>query len=120
MNVKNIVAKSVLLVCCIPLLLLSIYCGTKVHNLAIERANIKKDYSDMNSITYGLLSVNIWKDNIQEIISDRVDDFELSPEQTKIIQEEITVLLNKIILQTDSMIQHSHSLKGKIAMTAYN
>jgi hypothetical protein len=120
MNVKNTLAKSVLLVCFIPLLILSIYCGFKVHQLSIERANIKKDYSDINSITYGLLSINVWKDNIEGIISDRVDDFELTPDQTKVIQEEINALLKKIILQSDSMIQNSHTLKGKIGKTTYN
>ncbi len=119
MNKKNAAAKAVLLICSIPLIFLCIYCGIKIHNFSTERETIKKDYSDINSIVYGLLSVDAWKDNIERIMADRIRDFQLTGEQRADLESEISNVLKQIILQTDSLVRSNHSLKGKLTTMAY-
>ncbi|MGC3944400.1 MAG: hypothetical protein QM762_07765 [Chryseolinea sp.] len=50
---------------------------------------MKTDYSAVNNITYGLLSVDAWKDHLVRIISQRIDDFQLTKEQEKIVKGQI-------------------------------
>lgn len=55
-----------------------------VYKYSSEAAEIKKDYSELNSITHGILSVNIWKDHLTNMVLNRIDDFEFTSEQEDI------------------------------------
>jgi len=99
---------------------LNVWCALTVHDLAKQRAAIKYDYSRVNAVRYGLLSVNEWRNNIREIISDRIEDFTLTADQEKVIKSEISSVLNTLIDQADSTVQHPKSFHGKIRKTAVN
>src|ERR1700712_2288291 len=97
------------------LLVVAAWCGLQVHNLSAERTQIKKDYSTLNNITNGLLSVNAWRDHLVRIVSNRIDDFEFSNEQEAALRYEGANVLNAVINRADSMLQlKQKSLKGKI------
>ena len=49
-----------------------------VYKYSSEATDIKKDYSELNSITHGILSVNIWKDHLIKMVLNRIDDFEFT------------------------------------------
>ena len=68
----------------IPFLVGATYCSFRIYHLAEDRAAIKAGYSSINNITYGLLSVDAWKDHLVRIVSNRIDEFELSAEQEKV------------------------------------
>ncbi|MBA3647934.1 MAG: paraquat-inducible protein A [Chitinophagales bacterium] len=97
----------------------NIWCGIQIHTLSGHRAAIKKDYSQVNSISYGLLSVNAWKDNIQKILINRIQDFSFSPEQERSLKIQISKALNAIITKGDSMLnQNQKTFSGKIKKIA--
>ena len=68
------------------------------------RAEIKKDYSVLNNITFGLLSVNSWRDHIVNVVTHRIDDFEFTPEQDKALKYEVSQVLHAVINKADSMV----------------
>src|SRR5437764_1354082 len=89
----------------VPLLAVNIFCGLRIHQLALERARIKKDYGEINNIRYGLLSVDAWKGNIEDIISDQIENFNLSENQEAALKQEISKVLNSLITEVDSILQ---------------
>ncbi|MEJ1237946.1 paraquat-inducible protein A [Chryseolinea sp. T2] len=105
----------------IPFLVGATYCSFRIYNLAHERAAIKADYSSINNITYGLLSVDAWKDHLVRIVSNRIDEFELSAEQEKVIQLQVESVLHAVIDKADTIMhQKRKSLKGIVRKAVIN
>lgn len=97
------------------LLTLAVWSGFQVHQLSDERAEIKKDYSTLNNITYGLLSVNAWRDHIVKVVTHRIDDFEFTPEQDKALKYEVSQVLHAVINKADSLVDRKQkTLGGKL------
>src|SRR5437870_3212 len=109
----------ILLIALIPLLALEVSCGWQVYHLSQQRAKIKNDYSEVNNIKYGLLSVEAWRDHIEKIVSNQIEGFNLTAEQEKYLRAEISRVLNNLITQADSMLQQDNkTLIGKIRNVA--
>ena len=97
------------------LLTIAIWSGLQVHKLSDERAEIKKDYSILNNITFGLLSVNAWRDHIVKVVTNRIDDFEFTAEQDKALKYEVSQILHAVINKADSLVDRKQkSLGGKL------
>ena len=94
---------------------IAIWSGFQVQKLSDERAEIKKDYSILNNITYGLLSVNAWRDHIVKVVTNRIDDFEFTAEQDKALKYEVSQILHAVINKADSLVNRKQkSLGGKL------
>ncbi len=89
--------------------------GYQVYHLSTKRAKIKKDYSILNNITYGLLSVNAWRDHLVKVVTNRIDDFEFSADQEAAVKVEVSHVLHAIIDKADSMLERKQkSIGGKL------
>lgn len=89
--------------------------GYQVYELSIQRAALKKDYSALNNITYGLLSVNAWRDHLVKVVTKRIDDFAFTAEQEAAVKIEISRVLHAIINKADSMLEMKQkSIGGKL------
>jgi hypothetical protein len=96
-------------------LFIAAWSGLQVYQVSGERAEIKRDYSLLNNITYGLLSVNAWRDHIVKVVTARIDDFEFTPEQDKAIKYEVAQVLHAVINKADSMVDRKQkTLRGKL------
>jgi hypothetical protein len=89
----------------IPLLALTVWCGVAVHRFTVARASIKYDSSVVNSIKYGLLSVDIWRDRSQEIVSGSIGAFALSRGQENDLKKIISNVLQTLITEADAVLQ---------------
>src|SRR5688572_30731406 len=97
------------------LLAIAVWSGMQVYKLSDERAELKNDYSVLNNITYGLLSVNAWRDHIVKVVTRRIDDFEFTPEQDKALKYEVSQILHAVINKADSMVDKKQkTLGGKL------
>lgn len=97
------------------LLVIAGWSGLQVYNLSEERAEIKKDYSVLNNITFGLLSVNAWRDHMVRVVTNRIDDFEFTPEQEKALKYEVSQVLHAVINKADSLVDRKQkTLGGKL------
>ncbi len=105
----------------IPLLAGAGYCSFRIYELSNERAALKTDYSTVNNITYGLLSVDAWKDHLLRIVSNRIDDFEFTPEQEKLMRSQIELVLHAVVDKADSLMHLKRkTLKGKVRKFVIN
>lgn len=78
--------------------------GYKVHTLSKQQEKIKQDYSVINNITYGLLSVNKWRDLIVASVSHRMQNFQLTKSQEATMRKEVDQILHSLINKAVSMI----------------
>lgn len=92
-----------IIVLMIPFVLLAAMWGKEIYTLSELRAGLKKDFSKLNSIEYGLLSADKWSDNIAEIVATQIDEFRLKAGQEKQLQVALDKILNALITQGEEM-----------------
>ena len=101
------------------LLFVAAWSCLQVYNLSSARAKIKTDYGELNSLSYGLLSVNVWRDHLTNIVMNRINDFELTQKQEDTLQFEVRQLLNAAVNKADSLLeQKQKTIKGKLTKFA--
>ena len=112
---KIFLQRTILILFCGSLLAIAVWSGYQVYMLSNERAEIKKDYSVLNNITYGLLSVNAWRDHMIRVVTHRIDDFEFTVEQENALKYEVSQVLHAVINKADSMLDKKQkTLGGKL------
>jgi hypothetical protein len=81
------------------LLLIEAWCGYQVHGLTEKRKEYKMDYAFVNSVSFGLLSVDVWRDQVVAAASDEIGDFRLSAEQQQDLRKQIDQQLHSLVDQ---------------------
>lgn len=119
--IGNKLQRVALLTFALALLVAAGFCSLKLYYSSHERAALKADYSAVNNITYGLLSVDAWKEHLLTIVSNRIDDFEFTREQEVAIKGQIESVLHSVINKADTLLhQKRKTLKGKIKKAVIN
>ncbi len=97
------------------LLLLAGWSSYSVYKYSSEVADIKRDYSELNSITHGIMSVNIWRDHLTNMVLNRIDEFEFTEaqEDTLVLQVE-NILTAGIDKGADVLDQKQKGIKAKL------
>ena len=97
------------------------YFGYRLQALSSKQAQIKEDYSTLNNITFGLFSVDQWRDKIVTIINSQVHDFSMTREQKKALQAEVEQQLHALVNKAVAEINKPQkSLGGKLKKLAFN
>jgi hypothetical protein len=97
------------------------YFGYRLHTLSAEQEQIKEDYSMLNNITFGLFSVDQWRDKITDVVDGQVSDFHLTRAQKRAMQAQITQQLRGLINKTVAEINKPQkTLGGKLKKLAFN
>lgn len=73
------------------------YSGWQVHTLSSRQEQNKKDYSIVNSVSFGLLSVDLWRDQIISAASAQVKDYRLSASQQEDLRKEKEQILHGLV-----------------------
>jgi Paraquat-inducible protein A len=112
----------ILLVIGVSLILFGMgYSGFQVYNLSERQEHIKKDYMVVNSVSFGLLSVDEWRDNIVNAAKGQIQKFKLSPQQNADLKKEIEQILHGVIDKASASINKPQkSVGGKIKKLAFN
>jgi hypothetical protein len=103
------------------LLILVGYCGYQVHDLSMRQKTIKKDYSIANSISFGLLSVNKWRDLVVGTVRSKITNFTLTKAEQDSLEKEVEGVLNALITKGDSLMNAPQkSVGGKLRKLAFH
>ncbi|MGI4751190.1 MAG: paraquat-inducible protein A [Janthinobacterium lividum] len=90
------------------------YCGNKVYTLSNQEKQVKEDFATINNITFGLLSVNQWKDKVAVIINKQISEFNFTSGQQKDLQKEVEQIMNALITKAIGIINRPQkTLIGK-------
>ena len=91
------------------------YFGLRLHQLSNDQEIIKEEYSDINNITYGLFSVQQWKNNVSRIVHKQVRNLKMTGKQKKVLQTEIQQVLLALIDKAEVLVNKpKKTLSGKI------
>lgn len=97
------------------LLLLAGWSSYSVYKYSSEVAEIKRDYSELNSITHGIMSVNIWRDHLTTMILNRIDEFEFTEAQEDTLVHQVeNILTAGIDKGADLLDQKQKGIKAKL------
>lgn len=77
------------------------YFGYKLYYLSAEQEQVKEDYSTLNSITFGVFSVDLWRDKISHIVTGEIKQFKITPAQKKemreMVEKEMHGMINQVV-----------------------
>jgi len=91
------------------------FCAWQLHTLSSRQEQIKQDYTDINNITLGLMSVDNWKDKVADIVSHQVKHFKLTPKEKVALQKEVEQVIYALIDKAEAMVNKPQkSLGAKI------
>ncbi|QQL51506.1 paraquat-inducible protein A [Mucilaginibacter ginkgonis] len=92
-----------------------------MHALSFEQERIKEDYAMANSITFGLFSIDQWRDRISDVVNHQVTDFKLTAKQKRAIQVAVQNQLQSLVNKTVAEINKPQkSIGGKLKKLAFN
>jgi hypothetical protein len=105
----------------VVLLVVAAVAGFRIHGLSQQQKTIKRDYSAINNIGFGLLSVSRWRDLVLDAVQDQIENFRLTPPERDSLEKEIEGILDGVIDKADSiMSQPQRSLGGKLRKLAFH
>ncbi len=117
---KQLIGRAVFILFLLPVIAFTAWCGYTIYNLSAERSALKKDYSEVNNIQYGLLSVDRWRDNLIEIVDTQIEEFDFSQDLQDSLRKEISIILNSMIKQgKDIMNEKQKNVGGKLKKFAF-
>lgn len=97
------------------------YCGLQVHTLSNRQEKIKKDYMVINSVSFGLLSVDEWRDNIISAVNVQIQQFKLTPQQLQDLRKEVEQILHGLVDTAVASIEKPQkTIGGKIEKLAFH
>jgi len=116
---RKYLPKLLLILCLLVLLALEVFFGYRLRGLSARQETIKLDHSTANNISYGLLSVDQWRDEVSGIVNRQVKHFKLTPKQRQELQIEVESVLYALINKAEAMVEKKpQSLIGKIRKLA--
>jgi len=86
------------------------FLGVTVYKTEIEKRKIKEDLIELSKIKYGLFNVDEWKRILSEIITKKIEDFNLEGANREKMRDEISSFLYK---QIDEFEQRYYEEKGQ-------
>lgn len=100
-------------------LLVESFCGFELYRLSGKQQQYKQDYSIVNSVSFGLLSVDLWRDQIITAASAEIKQYRLTPSQQAELQKEIESILHGLVDTAFGVINKpQRSIGGKIKKIA--
>src|SRR3954471_570651 len=97
------------------------YFGYRLHSLSRQQEQIKEDYSTLNNITFGLFSVDQWRDKISAVLNQQVADFSMSHQQQKAMQAQVEQQLHALVSKAIAQFNKpQNTFSGKLKKFAFN
>lgn len=103
----------------IVFLLLSLFLSGRLIYLAKHNQEYRIDQAEINSIRYGLLNADEWKFYLADIISQKINEFELTPENQEQLQGQVENLLYRLLDEVDTILQNDMGRIKRYLMNAF-
>lgn len=85
------------------------YLAIRLHSNASKDKAYKLDYFIVNQIKYGLLSGDNWSVQVNKIIVQQIDSFNFTPENKKVLTEQINTVLIRLFDEADEVLHKKRS-----------
>lgn len=95
--------------------------GYRVSTLSSRQEEIKSDYSVANNITFGILSVDQWREKMAAVVEGKVNEFNMTTQQKKELQKKVEKQLNSLLGKAvNEFNKPQKSIGGKLKKLAFN
>ncbi len=97
-------------------------CAYNIYTIEQERKVLKEDLIELSKIKYGLFSVDVWKDLFSEIIANKIEELEFSPEEKEVTKDKVSTFLYRAIdeMETRFNDEQSESVSGLVKIGIAN
>ncbi len=97
MNKMDRLRTSLKIVVSTGILLLAAVLIVQYISLARQNQHFKTDLAQLNNIRYGLLNVDAWNEQVTTIISMKIIELELTPENREALHNSLVKILNRLV-----------------------
>ena len=120
--IKKTVLPNIILLVGLSLLLCGeAWFGYRVSTLSSRQEEIKADYSVANNITFGILSVDQWREKMAAVVEGKVNEFNMTTLQKKELQKKVEKQLNSLLGKAvNEFNKPQKSIGGKLKKLAFN
>ncbi len=95
--------------------------GYRISTLSSQQQEIKTDYSVSNNITFGILSVDQWREKMAAVVDEKVNQFNMTAWQKKELQKKVAKQLNTLVDKAVAEVNKPQkSIGGKLKKLAFN
>ena len=117
---KATIANILLIIGLGVLLAAQCYFGYQLHTISKAQEQLKEDYSTVNSITFGVFSVDLWRDKLSTIVTKKIKDFKVTKDQKADMRESIEKELHAMVNQiTKDFTKPQKSIGDKLKKFAF-
>ena len=115
---NNLVPKIKLSISLILLLISFSLCGRLIY-LSVQNQQYRIELSEINSIRYGLLDADEWKIQLSEILTKKIEEFELTPENQETFRLQIENLLYKLLDEVNTILKNDMGKVKRLLVNAF-
>ncbi len=102
------------------ILLLFALCLSGMHLYLARKNQVDRiQLAEINSIRYGLLNADEWRKNLTNVISTKIEDFELTDENRQQLQDQVETLMYKLLDQVEQIIKNDMGKIKKFLVNAF-
>lgn len=95
--------------------------GYRVSTLSSRQEEIKTDYSVANNITFGILSVDQWREKMADVVEGKISEFSMTTAQKKALQKKVEKQLNSLVSKAvKELNKPQKGIGGKLKKLAFN
>ncbi|MDN3548712.1 paraquat-inducible protein A [Mucilaginibacter aquaedulcis] len=99
----------------------AVYSGYRLAGISAEREQVKEDYSLSNSVTFGLFSIDQWRDRITDVLSNQIQGYHITKSQQRDILLMVEKQMHELVSKTVAEInQPKKGLGAKLKKLAFN
>jgi hypothetical protein len=100
------------------LLGINVVCAAQIIRLSSRQAHIKEDFAYVNSLRFGLFSMDIWKEHFERIVSKSITDLQLTAKDETTLKKQVEKVVKVMITQADSILIKNKKGVSKAAYKA--
>ena len=97
----------------------SFFLSGQIVYLAKKNQQYQVDKAEITSIRYGLLNADEWKMYLADIISKKIEEFELTPENRKQLQQQVETLLYRLLDEVDKILKNDMGRVKRFLVNAF-
>jgi len=119
---KVITMKQLNLIMSLIIIIASVVLCQQIISNSLSNQQNKNDYAELNSVKYGLLSIDEWKRQVTEILAEEINKLYLSKANERVLRKHIEVLLNTLIDEVDKKIREENAATtgGRVTQSIIN
>ena len=92
--------------------LLAGYCCFRVYNAETRSHQLRADEMELSSITYGLFNPDEWKNFLTDILTKKIQDFQITDSNRAQLKQQMVDMLTKVVNEIEKVMKESNRKHG--------